>query len=166
MGTPYQCFSTRTCSLGVYELVLLEFLFVPSYQHSACHASERKMLQTWYYREITHPHSGNPLLDRLSLNLPRVIFPNIILQCTANRASIQVPILLVMVQDTYVMTCMDLLDHQSQRANNIFRLNFEGRMLSSGNMFFTIFSSSSNPLSETPFVALHCNNSSVLRSFL
>ena len=37
-----------------------------------------------------------------------------------------------------------------------------GKVLLSGSMFFISFSSSSNPLSDKPFDAFHCNNSNVV----
>src|SRR5664279_2042288 len=40
-----------------------------------------------------------------------------------------------------------------------------GNSLSFGSIFFIIFSNFSNPLSDTPFFAFHCSNSSVLPSF-
>src|SRR3989337_3649273 len=41
-----------------------------------------------------------------------------------------------------------------------------GNSLSFGSFFFNIFSSFSNPLSGTPYSAFHCNNSSVVPSFV
>jgi hypothetical protein len=60
-----------------------------------------------------------------------------------------------------------LLYFQSKRANNLFCFVFdEGSLLPTGSMFFTIHSSSSKPLSVTPFAAFYCSNSSVLSKFL
>jgi hypothetical protein len=56
---------------------------------------------------------------------------------------------------------------QSKRANNLFASYVvQDSSLPSGSMFFTIPSSSSKPLSVTPFAAFHCSNSSVLPNFL
>ena len=41
-----------------------------------------------------------------------------------------------------------------------------GKVLPSGSKFFISFSNSSNPLSDKPFVAFHCNNYNVVPNFL
>jgi hypothetical protein len=54
--------------------VFLSFFFVPSHQLSMLFIS-KQMLQTWYYRYT--------LPGMLALDIPRVLYPDLIPQCTA-----------------------------------------------------------------------------------
>ena len=62
--------------------VLLAFLFVSSYQLSIIFIS-KQMLQTWYYRQIPHDLRRNSLSGTLPLDIARIIFSDLVMQCTA-----------------------------------------------------------------------------------
>src|SRR6185312_409290 len=62
--------------------VFLAFLFVPSHQLSIIFIS-KQTLQMWYYRRITHDLRRNSLTGRLPLDISRIIFSNLVMQCTA-----------------------------------------------------------------------------------
>src|SRR5680860_1251025 len=91
------------------HLVFLTVFFVPSQQLGMLFVSEQTF-QPWYYRSIPHHLRGNPLPGAmLALNITWVISPDLIPQCTAYRACIQVLILLTAVEDAVIDTCMYLL---------------------------------------------------------
>src|SRR4026208_344007 len=91
--------------------VLLTFLFVPSHQFSIIFIS-KQTLQTWYYRQVPHDLGGNSLLGTLPLDVPRIIFLDLVTQCTAYGASIQI-LVVTSVEDAVIGTCMYLLHLQS-----------------------------------------------------
>ena len=91
--------------------VLLAFLFVPSHQLSILFISEQ-MLQTWYYRRVPHDLGRNSLSGTLPLDVPRIIFSDLVTQCTAYGASIQI-LVVTSVEDAVIGTYMYLLHLQS-----------------------------------------------------
>ena len=91
--------------------VLLAFLFVPSHQLSIIFIS-KQTLQTWYYRRIPHDLGRNSLPGTLPLDIARIIFSDVVTQCTAYGACIQI-LVLVSVEDAVIGACMYLLHFQS-----------------------------------------------------
>ena len=49
----------------------------------------------WYYRRVPHHLGKNSLPGTLPLGIPMVTFPNLVTQCTAYGACIQIPILII-----------------------------------------------------------------------
>ena len=87
--------------------VFLTVFFVPSHQLGMLFVLEQTF-QPWYYRSISH-HLGRNLLPRvLALDITRVIAANLIAQCTAYRASVQI-LVLTAVEDAVIRACMYLL---------------------------------------------------------
>ena len=72
--------------------VLLAFLFVPSHQLSIMFIS-KQTLQMWFYRRIPHDPRRNSLPGTLPLDIARIIFSNLVTQCTAYRTCIQILVL-------------------------------------------------------------------------
>ena len=99
-GTFYLFFSTATISGVSQHRVFLAFLFVPSRQLSIIFIS-KQTLQTWYYRRIPHDLRRNSLLGRLPLDISRIIFSNLVTQCTAYGTCIQI-LVLASVEDLVV----------------------------------------------------------------
>src|SRR3989337_4612031 len=91
--------------------VFLTVLFVPSHQLGMLFVSEQ-MFQPWYYRSIPHHLGRNPLLGALALNITRVILSDLIPQCTAYRACVQI-LIRTAVEDAVIRACMYLLHLQS-----------------------------------------------------
>jgi hypothetical protein len=58
---------------------------------------------------IPHHLGGNPLPGALALNITRVISPDLILQCTAYRACIQILLLLTAIEDAVIRAYMYLV---------------------------------------------------------
>ena len=79
--------------------VLLVFLFVPSHQLSIIFIS-KQTLQAWYYRR-PHDLRRNSLPGRLPLDIARIIFSDLVTQCTAYGACIQI-LVLTSVEDAVV----------------------------------------------------------------
>ena len=69
-------------------------------------------LQPWYYRSIPQNLSRNLLPGGLviALNITRVISSDLIPQCSAYRACIQILVLLIAVQDAVIRARMYLLN--------------------------------------------------------
>ena len=61
--------------------VLLAFHFVPSHQLRIIFIS-KQTLQTWYYRRIPHDLSRNSLPGTLPLDIARIIFYDLVTQCS------------------------------------------------------------------------------------
>ena len=93
------------------HLILLAFLFVPSHQLSIIFIS-KQTLQTWYYRRIPHDLHRNSLPGTLPLDIAKIIFFDLVTQCTAYRTCIQI-LVLASVEDAVVGACMYLLHFQS-----------------------------------------------------
>jgi hypothetical protein len=70
-------------------------------------------IQPWYYRSIPHHLGRNPLPGALTLDITRVISPDLIPKRTTHRACIQILILLTAVEDAVIRACMYLLQLQS-----------------------------------------------------
>ena len=70
--------------------ILLAFLFI-----------SKQTLQTWYYRRIPHYLRRNSLPGMLPLDIARIIFSNLVTQCTAYGACIQI-LVLASVEDAVV----------------------------------------------------------------
>jgi hypothetical protein len=71
-----------------------------------------QMFQAWYYWSIPH-HLGRDSLPGtfiITLNITRVILPDLIPQCMVYRTCIQILVLLAAVEDAAIRTCMYLLD--------------------------------------------------------
>jgi hypothetical protein len=84
-------------STGIYQPgVLLLFFFVPSHQLSMIFVP-KQTLQTWYYRRVPHDLGRNSLPRTLPLDFSRVVSPNLITQCTAYGACIQILVLITAV---------------------------------------------------------------------
>jgi hypothetical protein len=68
--------------------------------------------QAWYYRSIPHRLGRDYLPGTLFvvLNITRVIWPDLITRCMAYRAFIRILVLLAVVEDADIRTCMYLLD--------------------------------------------------------
>ena len=67
-----------------------------------------QMFQPWYYRSIPHHLGRNLLLGALALDITRVIAADLIAQCTAYWASVQI-LVLTAVEDAVIRACMYLL---------------------------------------------------------
>jgi hypothetical protein len=65
--------------------------------------------QSWYYRSIPHHLGRNPLPGWLALNISRVIPFDLIPQCSAYRACIQILVLLTPVENAVIRAGMYLL---------------------------------------------------------
>jgi hypothetical protein len=65
--------------------------------------------QSRYYRSIPHHLGRNPLPGWLALNISRVIPSDLIPQCSAYRACIQILILLAAVENAVIRAVMYLL---------------------------------------------------------
>src|SRR3954468_17191051 len=74
-----------------------------------------KTLQPWYYRSIPDHLGRNPLPGGLAVNITRVISSDLIPQCTAYRACVQI-LVRTAVEDAVIRACMYLLHLQSARA--------------------------------------------------
>ena len=72
--------------------VFFAFLFVSLHQLSIIFIS-KQTLQTWYYRRIPHDLRRNSLPARLPLDISRIIFSNLVTQCTAYETCIQILVL-------------------------------------------------------------------------
>src|SRR6185312_12971608 len=70
------------------HLILLTLFFVPPHQLSVVLVSE-KALQTWYYWEIPHHLCRNFFLNRLPIDITRIILPDLIPFRVIDRTSIQ-----------------------------------------------------------------------------
>src|SRR3954470_19397002 len=90
-------FSTATHRGVSQHLVFLMVFFVPSQQFGMLFISEQTF-QLWYYRSIPHHLGGNPLPRALPLNITRVISLDLIPQCSAYQACIQIIVLLTMIE--------------------------------------------------------------------
>src|SRR5680860_1380468 len=90
------------------HLVFLTVFFVPSQQLGMLFVSEQTF-QPWYYRSIPHHLGRNPLPGWLALNITRVIFSDLIPQCSAYRTFIPILVLLTTVEDAVIRACMYLL---------------------------------------------------------
>ena len=91
--------------------VLLAFLFVPSHQLNIIFIS-KQTLQTWYYRRISHDLRRNSLPGMLPLDIARIIFSDLVTQCTTYGTCIQI-LLLTSIEDAVIGACMYLLHFQS-----------------------------------------------------
>ena len=91
--------------------VLLAFLFVPSHQLSIFFIS-KQMLQTWYYRRIPHDLHRNSFPGMLPLDIDKIIFSDLVTQCTSYGTCIQI-LVLASVGYAVVGACMYLLHFQS-----------------------------------------------------
>jgi hypothetical protein len=69
----------------------------------------KQTFQPWYYRSIPHHLGRNPLHGGLALNITRVISSDLILQCSAYRAFIQI-LVVTAVEDGVIRACMYLLN--------------------------------------------------------
>jgi hypothetical protein len=78
--------------------IFLTVFFVPS-QQIGMHFVSEQTFQPWYYRIIPHHLGKNPLLGALAINIASVISPDLIPQCTAYRACIQILVLLTAVEN-------------------------------------------------------------------
>jgi hypothetical protein len=67
------------------------------------------MLQTWYYRRVPHDLGRNSLPRMLPLDFSRAVSPDLMPQCTAYGAYIQILVLITAVQDTVIGTYVYLL---------------------------------------------------------
>ena len=92
--------------------VFLAFLFVPSHQLSIPFIC-KQTLKMCYYRRVLHNLGRNSLLGMLLLDVLRIIFSDLVTQCIAYRACIQILILITSVEDAVIGTCMYLLYLQS-----------------------------------------------------
>ena len=99
-GTFYLFSPLRPISGVSQHRVLLAFLFVPSHQLSIIFIS-KQTLQMWYYRRIPHDLRRNSLPGRLPLDISRIIFSNLVTQCTAYWTCIQI-LVLASVEDAVV----------------------------------------------------------------
>ena len=77
-----------------------------------------KALQTWYYWEIPHHLCGNFFLNRLPVDITRIILPDLVPFRVTNRISIQF-LIFIAIENTVVRTHVNFLNLQSKRANNI-----------------------------------------------
>jgi hypothetical protein len=68
-----------------------------------------KTFQPWYYRSIPHHLGGNLLPRVLALNITRVISSDLITQCSAYLALIQI-LVFTTVEDAVIRACMYLLN--------------------------------------------------------
>src|SRR3954463_9269913 len=97
---------------GVSQLpVFLTVLSVPLHQLGMLFISEQTF-QPWYYRSIPDHLGRNPLPGGLAVNITRVISSDLIPQCTAYRACVQI-LVCTAVEDAVIRACMYLLHHQS-----------------------------------------------------
>jgi hypothetical protein len=69
----------------------------------------KQMFQPWYYRSIPHHLGRNPLPRGLALNITRIISSDLIPQCSAYRAFIQILVVTV-VEDAIIRACIYLLN--------------------------------------------------------
>ena len=67
-----------------------------------------QMFQPWYYRSIPHHLGRNLLPGALALEITRVIAADLIAQCTAYWASVQI-LVRTAVEDAVIRACMYLL---------------------------------------------------------
>ena len=105
------------------------------------------------------------LAGTLPLDVPRIIFSDLVTQCTAYGANIQI-LVVTSVENAVTGTCMYLLHLKSQRANKLFHfVRCARHFVVLRKHFFKSFSNSPNPLSDTSCLAFHCSNSSVVPSF-
>ena len=91
--------------------VLLAILFVASHQLSIIFIP-KQTLQQWYYRRVPHDLGSNSLPGTLPLDIARIIFSDLVTQCTAYGACIQI-LVLASLEDAVVGACMYLLHFQS-----------------------------------------------------
>ena len=86
--------------LGTGGAVGWRVLFVPSHQLSIIFIS-KQTFQTWYYRRIPHDLGRNSLSGTLPLDIARIIFSDLVMQCTAYGTCIQI-LVLASVEDAVV----------------------------------------------------------------
>src|SRR3954463_7704670 len=97
---------------GVSQIpVFLTVLSVPLHQLVMLFISEQTF-RPWYYRSIPHHLGRNPLPGGLAVNITRVISSDLIPQCTAYRACVQI-LVRTAVEDAVISACMYLLHLQS-----------------------------------------------------
>src|SRR5215216_169679 len=87
--------------------VFLTVFFVPSHQLGMLFVLEQTF-QPWYYKSIPHHLGRNLLPGALALDITRVIAADLIAQCTAYRARVQI-LVLTAVEDVVIRACMYLL---------------------------------------------------------
>src|ERR1041385_6918880 len=93
----------------------------PSFLRSSlCHCElgmlfiSEQTFQPWHYRSIPHHLGRNPLPGGLAVNITKVISSDLIPQCTAYRACVQI-LVRTAVEDAVIRACMYLLHLQSYR---------------------------------------------------